>query len=212
VTVTPNVRALHSHLETFYQHFGHVTFYHPRLLAFFADHVGFERSEEGENPRLAAPLFGPGSLSEGTGPSVVGGGGPTGSATAGPPRPGSSPSGARRGVRPPRYEPDLPKPTWPLGGLWWRVKMCLARLVVRPYLDPLVADLHGVLADLDAERARLTAAMEELEAGSEGTQARLEEVIARLDRSYEAYVVSWKGDHGPTAAGGGPAATPGSPS
>jgi hypothetical protein len=28
----------------FYQHFGHIRFYHPRLLCFFLDHVGFAQA------------------------------------------------------------------------------------------------------------------------------------------------------------------------
>lgn len=41
VLTTPDPRSLHAHLEMFYLHFGHVSFYHPRLLCFFFEHVGF---------------------------------------------------------------------------------------------------------------------------------------------------------------------------
>ena len=61
VLTTPNVRALVSHLEMFYLHFGHVSFYHPRLLCFFLEHVGFVNAEAGENASPvspASPTFG----------------------------------------------------------------------------------------------------------------------------------------------------------
>ncbi len=56
--VTPNARALISHLEMFYLHFGHQSFYHPRLLEFFLDWVGFQDLSWGENPHPEHPLFG----------------------------------------------------------------------------------------------------------------------------------------------------------
>ena len=58
VITTPNVRGLFSHLEMFYLHFGHVSFYHPRLLCFFLEHVGFADAKMGENPNTASPLWG----------------------------------------------------------------------------------------------------------------------------------------------------------
>lgn len=61
VLTTPNVSSLFAHLEMFYLHFGHVSFYHPRLLSFFLEHVGFVNVEMGENasPVLPArPIFG----------------------------------------------------------------------------------------------------------------------------------------------------------
>jgi len=48
--VTPNPRALISHLELYHMHFGHIALYHPKLLAFFMDHGGFAQIEAGENP------------------------------------------------------------------------------------------------------------------------------------------------------------------
>ena len=58
VLATPDVRSLFSHLEMFYLHFGHISFYHPRLLCFFLEHAGFEHAEYGTNPRTASPLLG----------------------------------------------------------------------------------------------------------------------------------------------------------
>jgi len=40
VVTTPNVRGLYTHLESFYLHFGHVSFYHPELLCFFLKQSG----------------------------------------------------------------------------------------------------------------------------------------------------------------------------
>jgi SAM-dependent methyltransferase len=57
VLATPNVRTLFSHLEMFYLHFGHVSFYHPRLLCFFLEHEGFGNVQSGENPETASPLL-----------------------------------------------------------------------------------------------------------------------------------------------------------
>ena len=58
VLVTPNVRGLVSHLEMYWMHFGHVSFYHPRLLCFFLHSVGFDSETWGENPSPAHPIFG----------------------------------------------------------------------------------------------------------------------------------------------------------
>lgn len=58
VLTTPNVRGLFSHLEMFYMHFGHVTFYHPNLLCFLLQYRGFSNPVAGENPSLASPLLG----------------------------------------------------------------------------------------------------------------------------------------------------------
>ncbi|MFQ6058237.1 MAG: class I SAM-dependent methyltransferase [Anaerolineae bacterium] len=51
VLTTPNVCGLFAHLEMFYLHFGHVSFYHPRLLCFFLEYTGFRAPEMGENPQ-----------------------------------------------------------------------------------------------------------------------------------------------------------------
>jgi SAM-dependent methyltransferase len=52
VLTTPNVRALYAHFEGFYMHFGHVRFYHPRLLEFFLQQAGFSAISSGENEVL----------------------------------------------------------------------------------------------------------------------------------------------------------------
>jgi len=58
VLTTPNARALVSHLEMYWMHFGHVAFYHPRLLCFFLHRVGFQNEVWGENPAPPHPLSG----------------------------------------------------------------------------------------------------------------------------------------------------------
>lgn len=58
VLTTPNARSLFSHLEMFYMHFGHVSFYHPNLLCFFFQQTGFSSPVAGENPGLKSLLLG----------------------------------------------------------------------------------------------------------------------------------------------------------
>ncbi len=59
ILATPNVAAIHAHLDGYYKHFGHVTFYHPDLLGFFLTHGGFEVTETGANQRVPSTLFFP---------------------------------------------------------------------------------------------------------------------------------------------------------
>ncbi|MBP7963928.1 MAG: class I SAM-dependent methyltransferase [Caldilineaceae bacterium] len=59
VLATPNVAAIHAHLDGYYKHFGHVTFYHPDLLSFFLAHCGFEITQAGANERVPSTLFFP---------------------------------------------------------------------------------------------------------------------------------------------------------
>ncbi len=225
VTVTPNVRALYSHLETYYQHFGHVSFYHPLLLRFFAQRAGFERSEEGENPRLASPMFGrlqapsaqepvAAAGSVGVAGSVAAAGSvataPSSSRAASPSsghRTATSGWDERAGLSAVlRYDPMLPRRGGPLGYLWWRAKMTAVRFLVQPFLDPLVDDLRSVLASTDVELRRLDRRLRGTSRDTERMSAELEAVIDRLDRSYEAYVVSTKADR-PEPSGAGPLGT-----
>lgn len=62
---SPDPRSLYAHLEMFYLHFGHVTFYHPRLLEFFLHYAGFSDMTFASHPspvQADAPLFGPWQL------------------------------------------------------------------------------------------------------------------------------------------------------
>jgi len=145
VVATPNVRGLFAHLEMFYQHFGHVTFYHPHLLSFLLQQAGFVQPTEGENPRLAAPLWG------------------------------------QQPPQPIVYDPLLPASPdtsqrtkcigasrdTPLHRLVRRAKNYLATLIVRPYLDQIVAQVNQ---RLDRQAA----------------------LLASLDRSFECYVQAVK--------------------
>jgi SAM-dependent methyltransferase len=55
VLTTPDPRSLVAHLEMFYLHFGHETFYHPRLLCFFLERVGFVGPEFGSSDSPVQP-------------------------------------------------------------------------------------------------------------------------------------------------------------
>lgn len=185
VTVTPNVRAIYSHLETFYQHFGHVSFYHPLLLRFFGERAGFERSEEGENPQLASPMFGHTDSSRlvGTKDSA------SGAIDAGP----AGPAPHQAGLTPVlRYDPELPRRRGLLGSLWWRAKMTAVRFLVQPFLDPLVDDIRAALTSTDVELRRLDKEVRGTTRVAARLAAELEDIVVRLDRPYEAYVISTK--------------------
>lgn len=54
---TPDPRTLFSHLEMFYLHYGHVSFYHPRLLSFFLEYTRFSHVTMGVNPNTASILL-----------------------------------------------------------------------------------------------------------------------------------------------------------
>jgi len=122
VLSTPNVRGLFSHLEMFYLHFGHVTFYHPQLLRFFLEYTGYSKVEIGENPETARPLWG---------------------------HLRSKPSGEVGPLIPSiHYDPLLPVPSSPLRKVVWRGKMFLVRLIVQPYLDRVLGDVNARLEHL----------------------------------------------------------------
>jgi SAM-dependent methyltransferase len=127
--VTPNPRALITHLELYHTHFGHVALYHPKLLAFFMDYSGFTRTESGENPHTFPHHLSADSPLLALSPLL---------ATNPPP-----PTAARR--------PILPKPDNPLRRLVWYVKMGLIHWLVQPYTDRAngeIRQLQGELAGL----------------------------------------------------------------
>jgi SAM-dependent methyltransferase len=165
VLTTPNVRGLFSHLEMFYLHFGHVTFYHPRLLGFFLEFVGFTGIQAGENPRDPHPLFA--DILEQLAARVA------------EERP------ADVTVLRLHYDPQLPRPRNPFRRLIWHGKMFLVRLIVQPYLDHFMTEINTALQSVEAELARLRAQ-------SGDSRAELAQVLERLDRSFEAYVVARK--------------------
>lgn len=174
VLTTPNVRGLYSHLEMFYLHFGHVTFYHPRLLCFFLKYVGFTESESGVNTTELQPLLGDkiAELANVAGQS--------------PAYPPSAPVDAFD------YERLLPKPDNPLRRLIWHGKMWLVRMMVQPYLDQFMTAINlrirqanAAFQEVETRRRDLD---EKLVDGLDVTGA----VFQRLDQPFEAYATARK--------------------
>jgi len=119
--ITPNPRALVSHLELYPMHFGHVAMYHPTLLAFFMHHAGFAATQTGENPATAAERVAaaaPVSELRRLAQSAAALGGPT------------------------PLQDALPKPPGLLRGLIWQAKLRLARWLVQPYFDFALAEVR----------------------------------------------------------------------
>ncbi|RME53504.1 MAG: class I SAM-dependent methyltransferase, partial [Caldilineae bacterium] len=127
--VTPNPRALVSHLEFYHQHFGHVAFYQPELLGFFMDYCGFQVVETGENPDTAPERV----AAHSTWAKL---------ATLVEPHP----------LPPVTPEALLPRPHSLLRRLIWRPKLWLIRWLVQPFTDRLAGQVR-----LTAERSRLLA-------------------------------------------------------
>jgi SAM-dependent methyltransferase len=115
--VTPNHKALFSHLDMYHLHFGHVAFYPTDLLAFFMTHCGFAHTQMGDNP-LTAPQH---------------------------MRPNSPWSELQRHLvedplpPPPDLRPSvlLPRPRNPVRRLIWTMKMGLLHWLVQPFTDRL---------------------------------------------------------------------------
>jgi len=126
--VTPNPRALVAHLELYHMHFGHIALYHPRLLAFFMDYVGFAQTESGENPHTMT--------------AQVSGDSPLLALQTLPALSHRAP-GAIDVTR------VLPKPSNPLRKILWYAKMVLVRWLVQPYFDQMVREVNGVSAQVD---------------------------------------------------------------
>jgi SAM-dependent methyltransferase len=136
VLSTPNVKAIFSHLEMFYLHFGHVSFYHPDLLRFFLEYAGFSQTAMGENPETASPYWGDA------------------------PKNFLDQGGEQRPIPLINYQLELPPGKRDVfHRLSRRAKMFLIKRVVRPYLDQINSSLsyanrnlvwiHEALRDLD---------------------------------------------------------------
>jgi len=172
------VRGLFSHLEMFYIHFGHVTFYHPRLLCFFLKFAGFTEVREGENPAQLHPLCGDilHELVTQRGQQV-----------------GVQP---RPAVAPISYQPRLPRPRNPLRLLIWYGKMFLVKMIVQPYLDHFMAEINRSLGEVNREFGNLHQAfnqeVERVNARVEHDLAQLIALLERLDRPFEAYATAIK--------------------
>lgn len=119
VLTTPNVRGLFSHLEMFYMHFGHVTFYHPTLLTFFFDEVGFQDIVWAENAVYPHPLFAD-ILKDAT----------------------ESPNHVNPEPVKYHFEDLVPCPKGWLPRLWYSLKRLHFHTFVQPYLDVIVADTN----------------------------------------------------------------------
>jgi SAM-dependent methyltransferase len=127
VIATPNCRALSTHLDSFYLHFGHESFYHPRLLCFFLRQAGFADPREGENPLLAHPLWGA-EAGEVASPLLD-------PATL-------------------RYERVIPRSGQPVRRALWHAKRLVAQLVVQPYVDRLVDGINDQLRAVNETNRR----------------------------------------------------------
>lgn len=140
VLATPDCRSIFSHLEMFYLHFGHISFYHPRLLAFMLDHAGFTAPEIGTNANTASPML-----------------------------PGVKPIAARtahtrpdRGAMLPYLREIPPQGRGLLQRLSFAVKQRLARWLVLPFTDSLAAAANQRLAALDGEMQTLARALDSI--------------------------------------------------
>jgi len=165
---TPNVRALYTHLESFYMHFGHVTFYHPKLLSFFLDYSGFSDPRVGENPRMAHPLWR--NVNWSTPDDLT----------------------ARANPMPAvRYNSEL-RSQYPgvLGRAISVVKMFVVRLVVQPLLDRVVGVVNQRMQAVNHDIAAQWRYLRQINADLNATHRQLLE----LDRSVECYVYATKGE------------------
>jgi SAM-dependent methyltransferase len=125
--VTPNPRALITHLELYHMHFAHIALYHPKLLAFFMDYSGFTHTESGENPHTMphhisadSPLVALSSLMQ----SKI-----------------QNPKS--------KIQPVLPKPAHPLRKFIWQIKMGFVRWLVQPYFDRTSKEIDQMRAELE---------------------------------------------------------------
>lgn len=165
---TPNVRALYTHLESFYMHFGHVTFYHPKLLSFFLDYSGFSDPRVGENPRMAHPLWRDRARSD-----------LDDLATQTNPAPMV------------QYNPEL-ESQYPglLGRAVSAVKMFVVHLVVQPLLDRMAGVVNQHMQAVNHDLAAQWRYLHQINVNVNATHRRLME----LDRPVECYVYATKGE------------------
>lgn len=140
VLATPDARTLFSHLEMFYLHFGHVSFYHPRLLCFLLEHAGFAQAELGVNPATASPMLPQAQALAGRAPRYLPGHGP----------------------RLP-YLREIPQQGDSLlQRLSYVIKRRLAAWLVLPFTDSLAANTAAHLAGLDGDVLALAQALQSL--------------------------------------------------
>jgi SAM-dependent methyltransferase len=128
---TPDCRTLFSHLDMYYLHFGHVSFYHPRLLSFLLEHEGFAGVEYDANPNTSSPLLPDARAIAGRAPAFA---------------PGQSLPYQR--VVPPQGKSLLHKVSYAL-------KRRLAQWLVLPFTDSLAAATQAHLSTLDNDLQRI---------------------------------------------------------
>jgi SAM-dependent methyltransferase len=179
VLTTPNVQGLFSHLDMFYIHFGHVTFYHPRLLCFFLEYAGFTQPEFGENTTGPHPLCGDILRNLKDHLNQQGWIDP-------PPA-----------IPPMSYDPQLPKPGHPVRRLIWHAKMLLVRLIVQPYLDHFMTEINRSLHEVNRGFGEINHELNRVNATVNFGLAQFLATLERLDRPFEAYAVARKPGKGP---------------
>lgn len=133
--VTPNPRALVSHLELYPKHFGHIAMYHPDLLSFFMHQAGFVAMRQGENPNtMAANIASNAPIAELQKPVL------------------------NRQLAPSAIAIDLvlPQPSNWLRKIIWRVKMGLVHWLVQPYFDRSNHELHQTYLELGRQAEALS--------------------------------------------------------
>ncbi|MEX1019993.1 MAG: class I SAM-dependent methyltransferase [Litorilinea sp.] len=196
VLVTPNVRSLFSHLEMFYLHFGHITFYHPRLLSFFLDHEHFAEIESGENQHTASPMLPElrPILQRGAPAMAAATPAANQSATGGfAARPGAGTlPGRARYVR----EREIPlQGRGLLARLSYALKRRLNNWLVLPVVDKLYANVRDELDGLISDKARLEQYIQIQTEQIRTLQGETHAVavgLQSLNGPFEAYVVARK--------------------
>ncbi|HAJ35005.1 MAG TPA: hypothetical protein DCL15_04870 [Chloroflexi bacterium] len=166
--VTPNPRALVSHLELYTMHFGHVAMYHPNLLAFFMQYSGFVNVDFGENHMTSATNVAASSPLAKLDQLL----------------PELSNFLARDLTGQVAHRPAtqvIPKPSNWLRRLLWHFKMTCIKWLVQPYYDQLGEDLatHSQSTQALAEQVAMV-------------QHSLHMVLTAVHRPFESYVVGNK--------------------
>jgi len=151
--VTPNVRSMYAHLESYHKHFGHISFYHPELLCFFLDYVGFSDPQMGENPHMATPLWGQPDIAEQLHlgfPSIL----------------------------PFSYQRTLPQINAnPMRRFWHAIKMFAVRMVVQPYIDQVMVNLNQLVTQVNVLALQLDVRLARAAQWAERTQTTLDRPV-----------------------------------
>lgn len=169
ILATPNVRSLYSHLEMFYMHFGHISFYHPKLLCFFLEHEGFRQSEEGENSTTGSPLMPAvrAFLHEAkTAPTT---------ATATPPHL--------------QYCREIPAQG---AGVFSQVSYRLKRALTRWFVQPLTDDLARQVVALQTQQFQQLATLAQMQQTQFNQLTTLAESLQSLNGAFECYATAVK--------------------